>query len=226
MDKRAFAQSYAAQAIKKYRLISPSLDNLVFIAADFGFEIIDFGQESNPGGVAALISELALQRYIETSSAFTYQYKDIKLIFLCDSLTESEKRYALAHELGHIACGHMSHNRCSSDNIEDEFEANVFAHYLLNPSIPQRIQVFISLHKQIFIIGTLCILITASVLFFVSKSAREKAYCGNYYVTDSGERYHEKDCITIAGKESVHRMTKEEYNSGQYSPCLVCLPED
>lgn len=226
MDKRAFAQSYAAQAIKQYRLICPSLDNLVFIAADYGFEIIDFGRESNPGGVAALISELALQRYIETSSAFTYQYKGIKLIFLCESLTESEKRYALAHELGHIACGHMSHNRCSSDSVEDEFEANEFAHYLLNPSVLLRIQVFISLHKRVFIIGILCILITAAGLFFASRAAKEEAYFGNFYVTDSGERYHEKNCITIAGKKSVHRMTEDEYNSGQYSPCLVCLPEN
>ena len=139
MDKRTVAKGYATEVLKKYKLISPSLDNLVYIVGDYGFEIIDFGRESNPGGVASLIAELSVQKYVEASNAFTFQHRDIKLIFVYEALSEEEKRYALAHELGHIACGHMRRNKCSSDGIEDEFEANEFAHYLLHPSPVRKI---------------------------------------------------------------------------------------
>ena len=52
MDKRTMAKGYATEVLKKYKLISPTLDSLVYIVGDYGFEIIDFGRESNPGGVA------------------------------------------------------------------------------------------------------------------------------------------------------------------------------
>ena len=86
MDKRTMAKDYATEVLKKYKLISPTLDNLVYIVGDYGFEIIDFGRESNPGGVASLIAELSVQKYVEASNAFTFQQRDIKLIFVYEAL--------------------------------------------------------------------------------------------------------------------------------------------
>ena len=225
MDKRTVAKGYATEVLKKYKLISPSLDNLVYIVGDYGFEIIDFGRESNPGGVASLIAELSVQKYVEASNAFTFQHRDIKLIFVYEALSEEEKRYALAHELGHIACGHMRRNKCSSDGIEDEFEANEFAHYLLHPSPVRKILNYSFCHKKAAVAITLSILLLLAGTILAVQTTQQKTYYGTYYVTDTGEKYHEKGCMTIAGKETVHRMTKEEFNSRQYSPCLVCLPE-
>lgn len=226
MDKRVSAKAYAAELLKKYRLTTPTLDNLVYIVRDYGFEIIDYGRERNPGGVASLIATLSVEKYIETSTAFTFQYRDIKLVFIFESLSEEEKRYALAHELGHIACGHMQRNRCSSDGVEDEFEANEFAHYLLRPSLVRKFMNGVFSHKKAMVAIVLSVAMLLAGTGLLVRKTQQKGFYGVYYVTDSGGKYHEKDCITIAGKESAHRMTKEEYNREQYSPCLVCLPKN
>ena len=39
-----------------------------------------------------------------------------------------------------------------------------------------------------------------------------------------GNKYHEKDCIFVKDKTNVHRMTEEEFESGEYEPCRICLP--
>lgn len=226
MDKRTSAKNKASNIVKEYRLSSPSLDNLIIVAKNLGYEIIDFGKKQNSGGTAALIKELSVQKNIETSSAFTYQYNDIKIIFLCDALNEREKCYALAHELGHIVCGHMEYSHCSSDGIEDEFEANEFAHYLLYPKAHQKVRNYLLSHKSSAIVtGTIVLVIIIGIVFAAS-AAQENRYYGDYYVTTSGQKYHTKECFTISGSESAHRMTKVEHESGQYSSCSICLPNN
>jgi hypothetical protein len=51
----------------------------------------------------------------------------------------------------------------------------------------------------------------------------EKTYYGEYYVTENGEKYHDEDCIYIKDKSNVHRLTIEEYESGEFEPCQICL---
>lgn len=226
MDKQTSARKQADRVTKKYSFSSPTLDNLTFVAKDFGYEIIDYGKKQNVGGIAALIEELSVQRNVETSSAFTYRNNDIKIIFLCEALSESEKRYALAHELGHIVCGHMDYCRCSSEEVEDEFEANEFAHYLLYPKAHQKVRSYLLSHKNPAIVTGLIVLVIIIGIVFAASAVQESRYYGNYYVTNAGQKYHTKECFTISGSESAHRMTKAEHESEQYSSCSICLPSN
>ena len=81
-------------------------------------------------------------------------------------------------------------------------------------------------HKTVSLIA-LVVLITGiaaiSILHYISV---EKSYYGEYFVTENGEKYHEENCIYIKDKSNVHRLTIEEYESGEFEPCQICLPEN
>ena len=47
-------------------------------------------------------------------------------------------------------------------------------------------------------------------------------YQENYYVTASGRKYHLENCFFIQGRDA-RRMTREEFDSGQYEPCKICI---
>ena len=54
---------------------------------------------------------------------------------------------------------------------------------------------------------------------------RNNSYYGEYYITENGTKYHEKDCMIIKDKNNTQRLTKSDYESGDYEPCQVCLPD-
>lgn len=68
------------------------------------------------------------------------------------------------------------------------------------------------------------IIIVLSAVFIAYKKQQDKKYYGNYYITESGQKYHEAGCIFVKDKDNVHRMTIDEFESGNYEPCQICLP--
>lgn len=224
MNETKYGKSIAAQILKKYKLVKPSLDELVFIASENGYDIIDYSKNENLDSIITLADRLSIQSYIETGTAFTYKNNETRLIFLCESMTNDEKLYALAHELGHILCNHFSTNSQSVSSVKEEREANEFAHYLLEPSFCVKVNVLLSKYKKLLIIVAL-ILLVVIVAFLVWKYAiDEKPYSQEYYRTTNGEKYHEKDCIVIKDKNNVKRVTEKDMRTKKYEPCQVCLP--
>ena len=69
----------------------------------------------------------------------------------------------------------------------------------------------------------LCGIISIPVIKHIQLS---KSYYGEYYVTESGEKYHIEDCPVIKDKTNTHRLTIEEFESGKYEPCHICMPEE
>ena len=59
----------------------------------------------------------------------------------------------------------------------------------------------------------------------ITNVMRNNAYYGEYYITESGEKYHKEDCIFVKDKKNVERLTETDYYSGEYEPCQICLPE-
>lgn len=53
-----------------------------------------------------------------------------------------------------------------------------------------------------------------------------KKYYGEYYITSTGNKYHDKDCGYVKGKDNIERLTVEQYESGEYEPCGKCLPSE
>lgn len=221
MNERQCGKAIATQVLRKYKLLKPSLDDLVYIASESGYEILDYDKNDD---LNAFADRLSIQSYVDAGIAFTYRKNETKLIFLCESMTNDEKRYALAHELGHILCNHLDVASTFSNSVKEEYEANEFAHYFLTPPFRTKVGIVLSKYK-IPITIVLSLLFAVGVSFYVWKySMDEKPYVKEYYKTVNGEKYHEKDCIIIKDKNSVKRLTEKDVWDEKYEPCKVCLP--
>lgn len=225
MDKHRSAQIAADSIIRQYQLKRVTLDNLVNIVGDQGFQIIDFEPEITDYA-SKLISELELGQIARQRKAFVNQRADVKLLFVYASLSPDEKLCAIAHELGHIKCGHLKSGEVAPHEVGEEYEANEFVHYLLHPQLFTILRSWFSRNKTAVIIAC-CVLTVAMVSVPIFHHvALEKSYHGEYYVTENGEKYHIESCISIRGREGVRRLTEDEFISGIYTPCKICLPDE
>jgi len=222
MNDAKNAKLKANELLSKYKLPHITLENLIYIIEKQGFSIVEYSKQNNTTEVLALIEELKIQPYIASGQAFTYVCGDMKMVFLYEDLSASEKLFALAHEEGHIACGHL--NNSSIGNIESEHEANEFAHYLLHPSLYRKVLAYLYNHKKATIMILIAVVVLTISLFSIAHFSKVTSYHGEYYVSSNGNCYHQKDCLTIVGKKGVRRLTTKDYGAGTYDPCKVCLP--
>lgn len=209
----------------EYSISKVTLENLIFIIEDQGFEIIEYSQRDRSDSVWTVLNTLNLTAYAESGKAFAYKCGKGKLLFVCEEMTADEKLYALAHEEGHIIFGHLCNGACDGNAVEEEYVANEFAHYLLNPPLWLKAVVTIKSHKkQSFWIVVIALVLAIAIPVTVN-IIQSQSYYGEYYVTESGTKYHERDCMTIKDRPNVRRLTEKDYYSGDYEPCHVCLPD-
>ncbi len=229
--KTKYYKDKALRFLHRYSVGTINLEKIYDILKVQEYRVVRYNTFEENASVEMLLSELELKEYSLRNKAFTYKNGSIKIVFIDDSLLEEEKLYALVHEEGHIFCGHMERNTCSALNVEDEHEANEFAHYVLNPPAVFRIGRTIRTHKRIAIVAV-SILVLAVLIPIVGvntqavllRNSNEYTKTLDYYVTESGEKYHREDCRIIQGKDNVRRITEEEYDSEKYEPCKVCKP--
>ena len=127
------------------------LDGLKRVIKSQGYTIIEFNHVSNSKDVEDLIKLLGVSKYIEQTKGFTYADEQRRLVFLHEDLSDEEKLLVLAHEEGHIYCGHISSTSIMGKDVVEEYEANEFTHYILNKSIPQRFSTFVKTHRKGFV---------------------------------------------------------------------------
>ncbi len=97
--------------------------------------------------------------------------------------------------------------------------------YLLGENSFSSVGILTALYTGIRI-GELCALTFGDIDIDGTQDAnQQKNYYGEYYITDTGHKYHRADCIFVKNKENVRRLTEEEFFSGDYEPCEMCLPE-
>lgn len=218
------ARREANSVIRQYRLKNASLDDLVSIIGEQGFQIIDY-EVGGSDYASSLISELQLDDIARMGQAFVYQKNDVKLLFLCEQLTAEEKLFACAHELGHIRLGHLKGTGIYTVDLCEEYEANEFVHYLLHPSLLTNTKIWMGQHKSFIAATSFFVVICLCVVFIIHNQKMKETFHGEYYVTETGEKYHLKDCKRIQSSDDVRRMTEKEYQEGKYTPCQVCLPD-
>lgn len=102
-----------------------------------GFKIICYDASCKEH--SDILDSLGVLQLADRTKAFTYISKQEKIVFIKIGVSTNEKRLLLAHELGHIAMGHMSDNGVigyhPSGLIDEaqEDEANAFALEFLAP---------------------------------------------------------------------------------------------
>lgn len=191
-----------------------------------GYTVVEYNHLSNDEIITSLIKALKLSENIRNSKGFTYADQNQRIVFVHEDLSDAEKLMVLSHEAGHIYLGHMSSAPVIGRDVQEEYEANEFAHFLINPGRLDKTIASLRKHKVATILIAICMvsLVAAGVIF--SHIEKEKQYYGEYYITSTGNKYHNKDCGYVKGKDNIKRLTIEQYESGEYEPCGVCLPSD
>lgn len=215
---------FAKDFFKKYKLLQINLNGIKDVLSKQGYTIIEYNNIYNSEDIANIIEKLNLSDYVQHSKGFTYTDDNMRIVFLNEDLSEDEKLLVLAHEEGHIFCGHFGKPPIIGKDVHDEYEANEFAHYILNDNYFRMCNAFFKQHKKICLFALSIALIAVIGIVGVSLYHQESKYYGEYYVTSTGTKYHEKGCIFVKDKTNVRRLTKEEFESGKYEPCEICLP--
>ena len=209
---------------KEFGLQTLSLKDLRAAIQRQGYTIIEYNNIFNSENVASLIDALDLEQVCQRSKGFTYADSKRRLVFLHEDLSEEEKMMVLAHEEGHIYCNHFSSVPIIGRDVVEEHEANKFAHYLLHRGADQKICHFVSGHKKAFISIVVFVVLIIGVAFSYNSGNPKKSYYGDFYITSTGSKYHEAECIFVKHKDNVSRLTIEQFESGEYEPCDICLP--
>lgn len=210
----------AAEFKRKYSLKTINSANLWEALTAQGYTLVEFNSIENKENVASLIGALQLEDQIARSKCFTYQNDKYRIVFIHEDLNDEERTVVLAHEEGHIWNGHMSSNNILGTDVVQEYEANEFAHYLLKDKTGKKKRT-----KVISVLCTVLIIASISVGLFINKQHEKAVYTDDLYVTDTGSKYHVRDCMYIRDKTDVHRLSIEDFESGQYEPCSACMPD-
>lgn len=212
--------------VKKHKLTSIDYSTLSNTATDMGYTVIEFNGIFNEGDVATVIQNLDLNKNTLKARGFTYVSAEYRLIFINEDLNNEEKLLVLSHELGHIVCEHFSTTPIIGNDVKDEHEANEFSHYLLKPSSFRKTKNLIAVHRKAFITAVIILCLIVGVLAGYLIIQNKNLYKDDLYVTSTGECYHKKECIFIKNKTNIQKLTKEEFEKGNYSPCDMCLPDN
>ena len=74
-------------------------------------------------------------------------------------------------------------------------------------------------------ISILVLIIGLGAGYYFKNQHDERVYTDNLYRTATGSKYHVRDCMYIKDKTDVQRLTREEFDSGEYEPCNACKPD-
>lgn len=204
---------------KKYNLKKVDVVGLIKTIESQGYTVVPFNLACSNDNVRLLIKALKLEDYVFSCKCFTYCDDKYRLVFVNEDLSEDEKIVVLAHEEGHIWHEHMISGAVFGADVKQEFQANEFAHFLLEDKDGTK-------RKNRIVICTIIILIfiISGLYIFYQKKYDERVYTDNYYRTNSGLKYHLEECVYIKNRKDVYKLTREEFESGNYEPCAVCIP--
>lgn len=206
---------------KKHKVKVVSSKELVRALGNQGYTVIEYNGVKESPEVEVLRRELNLETWMKQSRCFTYQDDKYRLIFLQEGLTEEEQQIVLAHEIGHIWNNHLLKGCVIGDDVFQEYEANEFAHFLLADKRGNKKRT-----KIIVICVALALILGIGAGIFLKGKHDKAIYTDDLYRTESGSKYHIRDCIYIKDKTDVYRLTIEEFNSGKYEPCEACKPDE
>ena len=213
------------QFVKKHHITTINYSVLRDIIKTIGFTIIEFNAIFNDKDVETIIQNLNLDEGTLRSRGFTYTDKNYRLVFINEDLNDDEKMYVLSHELGHIVCGHYTTAPIIGRDVKEEHEANEFSHYLLKNNFLRNFKIAISEHKRMAIILTSILFVILGLVVAGLVINKEKSYYGDFYITTTGVKYHQPECIHVKNNKNIERLTKEQFESGEYEPCGTCLPQ-
>ncbi len=201
------AKETAYALLSEYGITSINLKTVIYITENKGIELFEYGSD-NYAGVENLLRELKLENAAAASHGFAFSDGMNNIIFVRETLTEDEKVLVIAHELGHILLGHLKGAASMYVGAREEYEANEFVHYIMNAAPLFRLKIRIH-EKRRAVVGIAAAVMIIAAGICTAAGIIKYDSAADYYITETGEKYHQADCVTIRGKK-VHKMTEEE----------------
>lgn len=211
-------------ATKFYKMAGkkPTVQNVVSGLKKLGYNVILF---NTPQG-DELLESLGLDKDKENTNAFT-AVGDARFVFLNNSISSSDKLYALLHEAGHIMLGHVGSGMMKwQDSSMMEAEANAFSAEVIAPTSP--ISMIAAIVTVIAMIVSFCfgygVHRPETVTVFSEQTAANSIASTNsiVYITSSGSKYHSSNCIYTKDKNCA--MIDKRQAQLIFEPCSVCNP--
>lgn len=204
---------------RKYGLYEINSACLCDVLSAQGYAVVEFNGVSDSVDVNSLVVALNLEDQVSHSKCFTYRSAKYRIVFIHEDLNEEERTIALAHEEGHIINKHLTQDCVFGDDVVQEHEANEFSHYLLDNALGRK--------SKTALIASFCAVIMIAgiiVVGIVNRCRNMINYTDDLFRTETGTKYHIRNCMYIRDKSNVYRLSIEEYESGEYTPCKACLP--
>ena len=206
---------------KKHNLRTITSEELCRALGEQGYTIIEFNGIADNEDVTALRDALGVGAYMKQSRCFTYRNDKYRLVFIHEDLTEDERLVALAHEEGHIWNDHLTKDNIIGRDVIQEHQANEFAHYLLKDKSGKKKRT-----RMIAAVCALAVALCAALGVYVKDRHDEAVYTDHFYRTESGNHYHLRNCMYLEDRTDVYRLTRKEFESGEYEPCEACRPDE
>ena len=176
--------------------------------------------------------------------AFAYCKNGKRHIFYNDLLSETDITHVLTHELGHLYYDHLHRHTDSTDTpIHKEWQANVFAAYLMEPktykTYLKKSILPIALVTTSFFCGTLFPQEPATPTPFPEEPAITTSISSpitvpeeipdaeqtQVYVAANSTVYHTREtCSYIKGNIGIRKMTLESAEDANLPLCSRCEP--
>ena len=206
---------------KKHNIKTVTSEELCRALNEQGYTIIEFNGIADNEDVAALRDALGIGAYMKQSRCFTYRSDKYRMVFIHEDLVEDERLVALAHEEGHIWNDHLTKDNIIGRDVIQEHQANEFAHYLLKDKNGKRKRT-----RTMAVVCAAAIVLGTILGIQVKKQYNAAVYTDYYYRTESGNHYHLRNCMYLEDRTDVYRLTKKEFESGEYEPCEACKPDE
>lgn len=214
----SIASKEARQFLLPLRLRCFSSADLEQALSDRGFTLVEYNRLSNDRDVTTLLTSLHLVEYAAQHSAFTYADAALRIVFVQENLSESERQILLSHELGHVCCHHLDTAHPTLTGVFEEQEANEFSGQLMAYNRRCR-----SLRSVLLTLGVLCcIAFVCAILHWGRLPLHGLPGSDQVCLTHSGECYHRSNCLYVRGRSDILYVTVEEAEDAGYRPCRFC----
>lgn len=208
--------------LKKFKITDINVKSLSEAIEKQGYTLVEYSRILNSDDVEQLLNALGIKALSLTTGAFTYADENYRIVFIEEGHSEEELLILLAHEEGHIFCGHLNgSNGIVGDDVLKEHQATLFAVDLLRKKPIRSLIVYASANLAKFFTVSVISLFCVSMCVF----AGFKLFGGNggeYCRTRTGTKYHKSDCITVQGHKVTYD-TAENFEKLGITPCNVCL---
>ncbi|MBE6765151.1 MAG: ImmA/IrrE family metallo-endopeptidase [Ruminococcaceae bacterium] len=240
----------ALDYIREYSMGDVTASSVVKALEKQGYTVVEYSRISNQPDVETLLTSIGLKDFSRTVRAFYYHDNNIRVVFVEENLSDSERLVLLAHEQGHILCDPYHKGKDRSD-IMCERSAAEFAHYLTVGSVSSKMSKFAIRNKKLLLAAAAVLAVAAvgsAVALGISGNGDTAVSAADpervttaqtdsinepniyladdaqYFVTIHGKKYHRENCSYIKGKV-VTGLTLEQCEDSGYEPCSYCIEE-